>query len=368
MGSNTSKHRVAHLTSAHPPFDIRIFHKECKTLAKAGYEVHLVAPHGGDAVVDGVRIHGIRKAQSRRDRLTRTCAAAYEVAQAIDAELYHFHDPELIGVGFLLKAAGRRVVYDVHEDLPRDILAKTWIAPWIRRPISIAAATVEAIAGRIFDGIVVATPTIYRRFPPGKTVLAQNFPILSEFAAGMPRRRQLVYAGVISKGRGFPEIIDALMYLPPDVHLVLAGSFDPPELEEELRVRPGWSKVRYMGWVDRSQVVQLLGSSSVGLLIYRPDPNNIAAQPHKLFEYMAAGLPVVASDFPLWRRIIENAGCGVVVNPRDPEQISHGIAALLNDETRMRQCGASGQRCVRERYNWAIEAERLLEVYRRILE
>ena len=121
---NSSKNKVCILTSVHPPFDIRIFHKEAKSLARAGYDITLIAQHDKEEIVEGIRIVSLPKPKNRIDRMTRTVWSAYRKAIKIDADIYHFHDSELIPIGLLLKLRGKRVIYDVHEDFPASILCK----------------------------------------------------------------------------------------------------------------------------------------------------------------------------------------------------------------------------------------------------
>src|SRR5438132_10977492 len=162
--------RIVHLTSVHPPFDKRIFEKECRTLAAAGYDVTLVAPGVEHCVVDGVRMYGVPKALTRPERMTRTTRHVLAAAIELDADLYHFHDPELIPAGFALKLRGKRVVYDVHENLPGDLLhSKDYLPAWMKPALSSGAHAVEALAGKAFDGIITISEGFARRFPDEKT-------------------------------------------------------------------------------------------------------------------------------------------------------------------------------------------------------
>lgn len=374
-GDPRRRRRIAHLTSAHPPFDGRIFHKEATTLARAGYEVVVVAAHERDDMIDGVRIRAVPVPRhGRRSRMTATMGAVWRAALDEDADLYHFHDPELIPLGIRLKLAGKRVVYDAHEDLPRQIMSKHWIRPWMRRSVSRAAAAAEHGGERLFDAIVAATPAIARRFRAERTVVVPNFPRLDELISTSARPMHerppvLAYVGRISAVRGIREMVRAMMLLPAPLNarLHLAGTFSQEGLEDVCAREPGWQHVVPLGWQSRAEVADLLGQARAGLVLFHPEPNHVEAQPNKLFEYMAAGVPVIASDFPLWRRMIETAGCGLLVDPQDPEAIAHGCRRLLEDPEVAVAMGQRGREAVLKTYNWDVGAQQLLALYQRLL-
>lgn len=367
----TNRVKVAHLSSAHPPYDTRIFFKECRTLAQAGYEVVLITPHDQDEVVNGVRIRGVPKPTGRCDRMMGTVREVYRVALEEDVFIYHFHDPELIPVGMKLKFKGKKVIYDVHEDLPRQILTKPWIAPFLRRIVGTGAQLVENICVQHFDRIVTVTSTIAERFPEYKTSIVHNYPILEELAGinSKPyseRGPVVVYVGGITVIRGIKEMVEAIKLIPGNlgVRLALAGKFSPPGLKNEVCSIEGWNNVDYLGWQSREEVASLLNRARIGLVLLRPTMNYLDSYPIKLFEYMAAGIPVIASDFPLWRKIVSNIGCGLLVDPLNPQAIADAIQWLLAHPVDAESMGKRGQIAVVERYNWDTEAQKLLDVYK----
>lgn len=365
---------INHLTSVHPAFDTRIFHKECLSLAQAGHEVTLIAPHDHDEKVKGVRIKAVPRPKNRRERMTRTVWRVFQAALKERADLYHFHDPELIPAGVLLKLFGKTVIYDVHEDLPRQTLGKYWIPGWMRPLIMRAAELAEYIGPAMFDGVIGATPAIARRFPRAKTIIVRNFPLLDEFMAveARPytqRPRVIVYIGLLSEFRGLKEMIKGVDLLPESlcVRLKLAGNFSPPGLEAQMSLIPGWKKVEYLGWQSREGVARLLAEARIGLVLLHPRPNYLTSLPVKLFEYMAAGIPVVASDFPLWRGIVQKAGCGLIVDPLDQRAVSEAVGWLIEHPLEAEAMGRRGREAVSGYYNWDREAKKLLELYENLL-
>ncbi len=366
--------KVVHLTSVHSAFDVRIFHKECRTLADAGYDVTLVAPHDKAEFVDGVRIEPVSKGTSRRSRMTSTAWKVYRKALASGAEICHLHDPELLPVGVLLKLAGRRVIYDAHEDLSEDILIKNWIPRRIRGLVSASSGAVEQLATYAFDCVVSATPAIAKNFHPKKTVIVQNFPVVDELSLGdeapYTQREPLVaYVGSITEVRGVQQMVAAMHDLPARLapRLLLVGGIQNPSLDYRLRNSQGWERVDYLGFQERASVATLLGRARVGLVVLHPVPSYLPSYPTKLFEYMSVGIPVIASNFPTWKDVVERVGCGLVVDPLNVREIANAITWLFDNPDEAEAMGKRGQEAVRSTYNWSIQAKSLLELYSRIL-
>jgi glycosyltransferase involved in cell wall biosynthesis len=369
---------IAHLTTVHPRGDTRIRIKETASLAEnLNSSVALFIQDGqGDEQSSGGSVQIVdtgARSQGRLARMTHGAWRMYRALRRARPRVGHFHDPELIPVGLALKLSGVKVIYDVHEDLPRQILGKHWLSPWLRRPVSWVAEAVEWVAGRVFDGIVAATPTIARRFPAGKTVTVQNFPILSELVPPDPvpyaqRRPHFAYVGGITGIRGAREMVEAIGRVRDDsIRLQLAGNFSNSRDEKAVRSIDGWTRVDFHGWASRPDVARLLGNVRAGLVLFHPLPNHLDAQPNKMFEYMVAGLPVIASNFPLWREIVAGAACGLLVDPLNPGVIAEAMQWLLDHPAEAEAMGRRGRQAVEETYNWEPEAGKLIGLYRRIL-
>ncbi len=366
---------VTHLTTVHPPFDARIFYKECKSIARAGYDVTLIASHDRDELREGVRIHALPKIHSRLSRMIWGAWTIYREAIRQDADLYHFHDPELLPVGLLLRMRGKMVVYDVHEDVSADVAAKHYIPRAFRRPVAWTVGTLESLSSRLFSGVVAATTTISRRFAQGQhRVVVSNYPILQEFQTADPpvwQHRSLAvgYVGVLARDRCLPELIQAMSLLPEGLQatLKLAGNFSPFTLREELAETKGWERTCVMGVLDRAGVAGLLADVRAGLVVLKPTPAYLESAPVKMFEYMAAGIPIIASDFPRFREIVKGAMCGLLVQPDDPAGIAGAIEFILTHPEEAEGMGKRGHDAVVRKYNWASEERKLLHLYRILL-
>lgn len=369
---------VAHVTTLHPRTDTRIFLKEARTLADRfpAHRVVLVVADGLGDVEGSSREVAVRDVgrlpEGRFGRafhgITRTVAALRE----IEADVVHIHDPELLPVAFAMKASGRTVVYDLHENTPDLALHRTWIPHGLRQAISWSLALLEAAAAASFDLLVVATPRIARRFPERRTILVQNFPMVSELDDGerVPyahRPPSFAYVGALSPERGAVEMLEGLGRSGNDGTLELAGVIGPSSLCEQLQGMGEWSRVRYQGVIDRPALSDLLGRVRAGIVLFHPLPNHVEAQPTKMFEYMSAGLPVIASDFPHWRSVIEAEGCGLLMDPLDPEAIGGALRWILDHPEEAAEMGRRGRAAVRARYSWEAQRVALVEAYERLL-
>jgi glycosyltransferase involved in cell wall biosynthesis len=392
--------RIVHMTSAHPRYDTRIFVKQCRTLAAHGHEVSLVVADGrGDEVRDGVRIVDAGAvAPSRRgalagrlERMLLTTRRVAARALALEPDMVQLHDPELLPAGLRLQHSGVHVVFDAHEDVPTQLLDKPYLPPAAARLLSAAYARYERYACARLDGLLAATPLIRARLEAcnPRTLDIANYPLPEEFFParesddddvghshrdnagnagnadngnqdeGEPRA-QVCYVGSISAIRGIRELVQACDLLRTPTTLALAGGFSEPGLAAEVAALPGWSRVQSLGHLDRAGVAAVMRRSCAGLVTLMPTASYRDALPVKMFEYMAAGIPVIASDFPRWRAIVDASDCGLCVDPRDPAAIAAAIDRLAGDPELARRLGASGRRAVEQRYNWRHEAQKLI--------
>jgi glycosyltransferase involved in cell wall biosynthesis len=328
----------------------------------------VVADGRGDDVCDGVIIFDVGYFVGRLNRMFQTTRHVFHKAVELDADIYHLHDPELLPTGLKLKRLGKKVIFDSHEDVPKQLLGKPYLYPWLLRILSWGFTHFERYACMRLDAIVVATPWIKGKFLKINpcTIDINNFPMLEELASADDEREErtkVCYVGGIEAIRGAREIVRALESVQSGARLELAGKFSDPTLRAEVQQYKGWSRIDERGFVDRIGVRDLLGRSFAGLVTFLPVPNHIDAQPNKMFEYMSAGVPVIASNFPLWREIVEENACGICIDPSQPHEIAAAIDFLAKNPNQVKIMGENGRRAVLDRYNWAKEEKKLLNLY-----
>lgn len=354
--------RVCHMSSAHESHDVRIFLKECVSLSEAGHEVYLVA-RGKSREEKGVHVIGL--GDPKKGRMNRMFIFSHKVfkrALELDCDVYHLHDPELLQYIKPLKKAGKKVIFDSHEDVAAQIMDKPWIPGPMRKFVSMIYHAYETKQVKSADAVVAATRHIGKTFGKRakKVVIVNNYPRLDDIrfhdTPFSERKRMACYAGVISEIRGKDVMIDAMKDM--DAELALAGPWEGEKA-------PGGSEgnYRYLGKITRDQVNKLYGRSMCGLVLYQPARNHYEAQPTKMFEYMAAGLPFVAADYPLWKGITESSGCGICVDPADVYAVREAIKKILNDTDGAQEMGRKGREAAAAKYSWAKEEKRLTGLY-----
>lgn len=361
--------RVCHLTSVHGVNDIRIFHKECTTLAAAGFDVTLVGVDALNPTAD-VNIVRLSRKGGRLLRVIKRARSAYLHALGVGAQIYHFHDPELLPYGLLLKRkTGARVIYDSHECFREDVVEKEWIPVVLRGFVKNSVGGIENYVVNRIDRVIAATSHIADSFAKrsvGGVITINNYPLENEFVRIQKsdnRHSGICYVGAISFVRGIIQFLDALSSIAPDIEVHVAGRFASDAVEGAVRAHPNWKRVKFHGQVDRSKVGQIYAACFAGVVTFLPAPNHVNSQPNKLFEYMAAGMAVIGSNFPLWTDVIKGGGAGIVVDPSNPSQLADAIQLLYKNKQLADGMGRQGARLVRERYNWRREGERLIETY-----
>lgn len=361
--------KICHITSAHQRYDIRIFVKECITLAANGHNVSLIVADGlADEIKNQVHIYSVAKPLNRKKRMQQSTWDIYKKVLNINPDFVHFHDPELIFMAHKLVKAGYKVIYDVHEDLPKQVLNKHWLPKFSRKIISNIAALVEKQYAKKFYGIVAATPIIGRRFKlyNNNTIDLCNYPILAEldlaYTSWDNRQDSMCYIGSISQTRGIMPVIAAcaISHIP----LELAGMFSGDISLDKLQKLDGSQYVHYRGVLDRQEITNLLQKVKIGMVTLLPTPSYVESLPIKMFEYMLAGIPLIASNFPLWREIVAKYDCGILVDPNNPGQIAVAAAQILSDGGYASQMGLNGRNAVLEHFNWEHEQQKLIDFYK----
>ncbi|RME46148.1 MAG: glycosyltransferase [Chloroflexi bacterium] len=367
--------KVVHITSAHPATDTRIFYKECSTLAKHGYEVVLVAAGAENRIDQGVRISGVPKMRGRVGRMTATARRVVGAAVSEHADLYHFHDPELLPWVFWLHHRGEKVVFDMHENMPLAIMSKPYLNGAARYMIRFLYSLLER--GFLRDIPVIFAENSYSRYYPyvQRSEVVLNLPEVEELLQIPGEKKErftLGYMGRVAIQRGsmaMLQVVQRLQRRGLRVAFDCVGPVEKKHLSELQRFaeRAGVQHVTLHGYRSPVEGWKIMARCHAGLALLQDVPNYRDSYPTKLFEYMALGLPVITSNFPLYRDIVEQRGCGLCVPPDDIDAIAEAIVWLYEHPAEAESMGERGRAAAREEFNWQTEAAKLLAFYARIL-
>jgi glycosyltransferase involved in cell wall biosynthesis len=324
-----------------------------------------------------VRIRGVPKSSSRADRIFRTVPAVYRRAIETNGDLYHIHDPELLAVALILCRRGKRVVYDVHEDYPSTIRHSAWLPLHLRGTVSSSFAEVERYASRKFSALIGANSEITKRvssFNPLVITIA-NYPALRDYPSEPLFDKARYSSGTIVSFGGVSSrtctraIVEALGRIPSDlpVRLLLAGSERSEPLLSEIGQLPGWSRVRYTRMLAVREMLATLLEANLAFILFSPQPNHLGVGSNRFYESLAAGVPVITSNFPNWKETVNKTGCGIAVDPMDPRAIAEATIYLLSHPTESAEMGRRGYAIAQKHFNWERECRKLHALYEYLL-
>ena len=362
--------RVCHLSSLHPADDIRIVLKECKSLSSQ-YDVTFISLPPRYNTVDGVRHVRFPHIRSRLLRFVVSPLLMFLWALWQHASVYHIHAPELIAVGPWLRfCTGAKVIFDSHEDHVKHVRDRSYFHPALRWGISKYYHILSRLCMPMYHRVITVSDDIAKELSEysKRVTVISNYPVIERDIRPNPAfdEAAFAYVGGMTPIRGIETMIRSFEHI--DAKLHLAGTFDPPGYREPMTRLPGWDKAMEHGWVSREEVNRILEHVMAGILLYAPVPNYVSAMPNKLFEYMASGIPVVCSHFPVWKQIIEETGGGMCVDPEDPEAIAQALRWMLTHPEEARRMGERGRQLVLSTYNWDKEAERLVQLYQQLMD
>jgi glycosyltransferase involved in cell wall biosynthesis len=377
MAPDSGRIRVAVVSSVHRWNDTRIFVKQAASLAAEGYNVVLAAicdrPEPFEA--NGVRVVPLL----RRPRPLRwvTWISILRIVVADRSAVVHAHDPELIPLVVLLKLTGRKVICDIHENIAEQLLHKEWIPRLLRWPLSAMAKLVQRALPRLVDAVILAEDSYARDFPSASNVtIVRNFPILpARFKQDYETDTlRLIYVGDVRKVRGILEYVRivallAAQHVPAELRVVGSFADRAEEAETAALIRElGLEKrIHFLGRRPPEEIPVLLNECDVGLALLHPIGNYRESYPTKMFEYMAAGLPVVASWFALWESVIVGNECGRVVDPLNVDAGAAAVREYWSSPGLRERHGRNGRAAVVGRYGWSVEWQALRRVYERLV-
>ena len=359
--------KVVHLTTAHQRFDTRIFRKQCRSLARESYDVFLIVADGlGDQVRDGVKFRGVPKARSRLRRMTLSVFEVLRASLAIRGDIYHVHDPELLPAGLILKAFGKRVVYDAHENVASQLMLKEYLTPWLRGALASSFTRIERTILRFLDGVVTATASQVEQYAAitAHVVSVENFADINELVPNGKglSRVSILHAGSISEARGALNMMRLASMLGERGEIVLAGP-----VASNIRL-DSTKNLRYVGVLDQHELVEAYRQSNLGLILYNDIGQYGGATAVKLYEYMAAGVPVIVPSHGEWPKVVASVGCGIAVDVQDVAQQIAAVDWLRSNEDKAREMGESGRRYVMANASWESAFRKLELLYTKILD
>ncbi|MBH1942047.1 glycosyltransferase [Mobilitalea sibirica] len=364
--------KVCHVTSAHNRYDVRIFEKQCVSLAQNGFNISLLVNDDlQDEIKKGVKIISSKfRPRNRIDRFINSRNKLYKKAIELDADIYHLHDPDLLLLGSKLLKLNKKVIFDSHEDVPETIMEKHWIPSVYRRLIKFIYCKYEKVSLKQYTALVSVTPHIVERLTKinPKTIMITNYPIVNENEViNKNTENYICFTGGISEQWNHEIVLDAITHI-DNIRYIIAGSGSETYINK-LKSHPAWNKVDYLGLLPFSEVKKIFTRSLAGIALnWSLQAGNIGTLGNtKLFEYMEAKLPVICTNYKLWREIINKNNCGIVVNPNNSNEVKEAINYIIKNTKESEDMGNNGRDAVLNEFNWKTQEKILIKMYLEIL-
>lgn len=374
-----SRKIVCHVCNGHLATDGRVYEKECVSLAEEGYEVHLIAASEQKLtyVERGVVIHPIAIPLSRKDRFIRINRIA-KIAQSIGADLYHVHEPDIL-IPLLFHVLPKPVIWDAHEPYWLYLIDRPWIPAPLSKIIAGFWNMTEKLALRKCSAVITVTEQIAKHYREmhDSTIVLHNYPLLSRVLderSNVIRDNTCVYTGSITHIHGLHQAIRALGILKSRgilVNLKIAGYPGNDRILGELfslaEDNQISNQIDYLGVLSREETVNLQRQSSIGINLSLPHPGTELGLPTKMFEFLAAGIPIIYSAVPHWEALFDGCSVGIAVDSSDPEQIADALEKLVTDNNIARRFGSNGLRLLQKKLNWDVEFPKLQNLYQEVI-
>lgn len=359
--------RICHLTSVHNRYDVRIFYKECSSLKEDGFDVYLIVADGkGYEIKDGIKILDVGKRKSKFRRIILSTNDIYKKAKSLNATIYHFHDPELIWVGLKLRIRKKQVIYDIHEDYYKQIFLKHQFFFPVKWIIAKIYRLTEKTIFHFFSALIVPQPSMVKNYNNcnRKVTLICNF-VKTRYDVSTFQNHEkpfIYHGGGLSEERGLINMIRAMEFVKGDIDLFIAGLL-PTNIINEMKKLKGWNKVKYLGLLSYEESRSYYENCALGLILYNNIGQYYLSYSIKLFEYMSYGKAILMPDFGEWVEFNLENKCGINVDVRDHFSVAKKIDILMKNEALRYELGSNGIRSVHEKYNWSIEAKKLVNLY-----
>ncbi len=372
MISSNKNIKVFIFTAVHPWNDIRIFYKQTTSLGKK-YSVELHAPaRFTKKIINNITVYGLPLWTNKKDRI-KTYFILLKRIWMSNADIYHFHDPELILHGLCLKLLRRKkVIYDVHENLIQLIKERSWIPFIYKKPLTILYLILEKLSVRVFDKIVLAEES-YKQFIPNNSVIILNFPLFKQYISKEEKTIDAIYVGGVLEERGAFELVKIAKCVTdkiPNFTMKIIGPVGQSignKLTQCIKDINLLNNVVLTGRLDYYIAMKEIQKSKIGLAILHPKGNYVRSLPTKLFEYMSYELPYIASDFRYWRSFFRGDKAGYFVQYDNVQYSAEKILTLLVDDRLRNQLGKRGRELVEKNFNWVSEEKKLFILYKELV-